>query len=56
LFEYRVLGRILGSKGDEVTGNGENYIMRSFMICILSQYCSGDQIEKYEVGRALQDF
>jgi hypothetical protein len=26
VFEYR---RILGPKRDEVTGNGENYIMRS---------------------------
>jgi hypothetical protein len=31
--EKRVLRRIFGPKRDEVTGNGENYIMRSFMIC-----------------------
>ena len=33
LFEKRVLRRIFGPKRDEVTGNGENYIMRSLMIC-----------------------
>jgi hypothetical protein len=29
VFENRVLRRVLGPKRDEVTGNGENYIMRS---------------------------
>jgi hypothetical protein len=29
VFENRVLRRIFGPKRDEVTGNGENYIMRS---------------------------
>jgi hypothetical protein len=33
LFEERVLMRIFGSKRDEVTGSGENYIGRVFMIC-----------------------
>jgi hypothetical protein len=28
-FENRVLRRIFGPKRDEVTGNGENYVMRS---------------------------
>jgi hypothetical protein len=32
VFENRVLRRIFGAKGDEVTGNGEKYIMRSLMI------------------------
>jgi hypothetical protein len=32
VFENRVLRRIFGARRDEVTGNGENYIMRSFMI------------------------
>ena len=35
LFENRVLRRIFGHKRDEVTGNGENYIIKSLMICIL---------------------
>jgi hypothetical protein len=29
VYENRVLRRIFGPKRDEVTGNGENYIMRS---------------------------
>jgi hypothetical protein len=33
VFENRVLRRIFGRKRDEVTGNGENYIMRSLVIC-----------------------
>ena len=33
VFENRVLRRILGSKRDEVTGNGEDYITGSFMLC-----------------------
>ena len=32
VFENRVLRRVFGSKSDEVTGNGENYIMRSLGI------------------------
>jgi hypothetical protein len=33
VFESRVLRRVFGSKRDEVTGSGENYIMRRLMIC-----------------------
>jgi hypothetical protein len=33
VFENRVVRRVFGPKRDEVTGNGENYIMRSLMIC-----------------------
>ena len=33
VFENRVLRRIFGPKRDGVTGDGENYIMRSLMIC-----------------------
>jgi len=32
-FENRVLRRIFGPKGEECHGCGENYIMRSLMIC-----------------------
>ena len=32
-FESRVLGRVFGPERDELTGNGENYIMRSLVIC-----------------------
>jgi hypothetical protein len=33
-------------------GNGENYIMRSLMICILTQYRVGGKIKKNEMGWA----
>ena len=33
VFEKRVLRRIFGSKRDEITGSGENYIMKSLIIC-----------------------
>ena len=33
VFENRVLRRVFGPKRDEVTGNGENYIMKSIVIC-----------------------
>jgi len=32
VFENRVLRGVFGPKRDEVTGNGENYIMRSLVI------------------------
>jgi hypothetical protein len=35
VFENKVLRRIFGPKRDEVTGGGENCIMRSFVICTL---------------------
>ena len=34
VFENRVLRRVFGPKRDEVKWNGENYIMRSLVICI----------------------
>jgi len=43
VFENRVL-RIFGPKRDEVTGNGENYTLRSLMICTPYPNCSGVQI------------
>ena len=54
MFESRVLRRVFGPKRDEVTENGENYIMRSLVICILllTQYCAGGKIEKNEMGGA----
>jgi hypothetical protein len=33
VFEKRLLRRIFGPKRGEVTGSGENYIMRSSIIC-----------------------
>jgi hypothetical protein len=40
VFEIRVL-RIVGPKRDEVTGNGENYITRNFMLCTPHQMLFG---------------
>jgi hypothetical protein len=37
VFENRVLRRIFGPKREEVRENGDNCIMRSFMICTLRQ-------------------
>jgi hypothetical protein len=53
VFENRVLRRVFGPKRDEVTGNGENYIMRSLVFCTPYQYCAGGKIEKNEMGGAL---
>jgi hypothetical protein len=38
VFENGVLRRVFGPKRHEVTGNGEDYITRSFMLCILIKY------------------
>jgi hypothetical protein len=37
VFENRVLRRIFGPKRDEVTGEWENCLMKSFVICNLRQ-------------------
>jgi hypothetical protein len=50
VFENRVLRRIFWPKRDEV--RGENYIMKTLMIFLLTQYFSGDKIEKNEMGGA----
>jgi hypothetical protein len=34
VFEIRVLRRIFGPRGDEVTGEWRKYIMRNLVICI----------------------
>jgi hypothetical protein len=52
VFENRVLRRIFGPKRDEVTENGETFIMRSLIICTPHQIVFSDQIEKNEIGRA----
>ena len=41
VFENRVLKRVFGPKRDEVTGNGENYTMRSIVICTPCQILYG---------------
>jgi len=37
MFENRVLRLIFEAKRDEITGIGENYIMRNLMICTANQ-------------------
>jgi hypothetical protein len=51
LLENRVLRKISGSKRDEVTGSGKDYITRSFIICSPQQILFGDHI-KNEMGGA----
>jgi hypothetical protein len=41
VFENRVLRGIFEPKRDELTGSGENYIMRSFIICTAHQILFG---------------
>jgi hypothetical protein len=55
VFENRVLRRIFGPKRDEVTGNGENYIMRAEWSVLLTQYRAGDKIEN-EMGGACSTY
>jgi len=53
VFENRVLKKIFEPKREKVTGDGENYIMRSFMIYTPHQIlCVCDQIKKNEISGA----
>jgi hypothetical protein len=56
VFENRVLRRIFGPKRDEVTGNGETYVMRTWMVCTPTQYRAGDKIEKNGLGGACSTY
>ena len=56
MFENRVLMRIFGSERDEVTGSGEDYIIRGLMICLVTKYYSSDQIEENEMGGACSTY
>jgi hypothetical protein len=49
VFQNRVLRSVFGPRRDEVTGNGENYIMRSLMISTPYKYCAGGKIKKNEM-------
>jgi hypothetical protein len=52
VFENRVLRRIFGPKRVEVTGCGEDYVTRSFMLCTPHQISFGWwQIKTNEMGR-----
>jgi hypothetical protein len=41
VFDNRVLRRIFGPKRDELTGSGEDYITRSFVLCTPHQTLIG---------------
>jgi len=56
VFENRVLRRIFVTTWDEVTGEWRKDIVRSLMICMLTQYCSGDKIEKNGMGAAFSTY
>jgi hypothetical protein len=46
VFENRVLRGLFGLRGTRRHRSGENYIMRSLVMFLLTRYLSGDQIEK----------
>jgi hypothetical protein len=50
VFENCVLRRVFGDKREEVTGSGENYVIRSFVICNPCPKLCGWKIEKNEMG------
>jgi hypothetical protein len=57
VFENRVLRKIFGPKRDGITGgNGEDYVLRSLMVCILHKYYLGVRIEKNEIGGACSTY
>jgi len=58
VFENRVLRRIFGFKRDEVPGDWRelhNEELNDFYV-LLTQYCSGDQIEKNEMDGACSTY
>jgi hypothetical protein len=56
VFENRVLKRIFGPKRDEAQRGGENYIMRSLMICSPRPIFLGDKLEMNEMGGACSTY
>jgi invasion protein IalB len=47
VFENRVLRKMFGPEGDEVTGDWEkNCIMRNSIVCTLHQILLGDQVKE----------
>ena len=52
VFENMVLRRIFGPRRDEVTGEWKRLERGAKWSVLLTQYCSGDKIEKNEVGGA----
>ena len=56
VFVGRVLRRIFGPRRDEVTVEWRKLHKEELMICSLAQYCSGDKIEKNEMGAACSEY
>jgi hypothetical protein len=56
VFENRVPRNICGLKGDNITGNGENYMKRNFSICTSTKLYSDEQMEKNEMGGACRTY
>ena len=56
VFENRVFRRVFGPKRDEVTGNGENYIMRSLGNFTPYPILCGCNIKKNEMGGACEAY
>ena len=52
MFENRVLRRIFGPKRDEVTGEWRKLHNEEIKSVLLTQYFSGDKIEKNKMGGA----
>jgi hypothetical protein len=44
MFENRVLRKILGPRRNEMTGSGEDYSRRSFIICIYEPFVQSKQV------------
>jgi hypothetical protein len=51
VFENRVLRRMFGPSRDEVTGVGENCVMRSFITCNFAKY-NLNKVKEDEMDRA----
>ena len=56
VFENRLLRRIFGSRRDEVTGEWRKLLSGELMICIITKYYMGYQIEKNEMSRACSTY
>jgi hypothetical protein len=56
LCENRVLRSIFGHKRDEITGEWRKLHNEELNYLPLTQYCSGDQIEQNEMGRACSTY
>ena len=56
MFENRVLRRIFGPKWDEGTGEWRKLHNEELNDVLLTQHCSGDKIEKNEMGGTLNTY